>query len=89
MIVDINKVDQLNPELKQQISEVSTLTSNSVYLLELAGNMQASQFSFIAKELSSAFESVGIKCITIPKGLVENIYKLTGGEPDDSRAGIE
>ena len=52
MIVDITKVDQLNPELKQQISEISTLTSNSVYLLELGGNLQASQFRFISKELS-------------------------------------
>lgn len=89
MIVDITKLDQLNPELRQQISEVTTLTSNSVYLLELDGNLQASQFNFISKELSLAFESVGIKCITIPKGLVGNIYKLKGGESDDSRAGIE
>ena len=44
---------------------------------------------FISKELSAAFESVGIKCITIPKGLIENIYKLKGGEPDDSRTSIE
>ena len=89
MIVDINKIDHLNPELKQNISEVSTLNSGSVYLLELDRNLPASQFHFISKELSLAFESVRIKCITIPKGLVENVYKLKGGEPDDSRAGIE
>ena len=89
MIVEMNKIHQLTPELKEKIDSISTLNVNSIYLLELDTNLPASQFHFISKELFSAFESVGLKCITIPKGLVENVYKLKGGEPDDSRTGTE
>lgn len=89
MIVDINKLDQLNPELKENITSMTELSTLSIYLIEMNDRLPASQFQFISKELSSAFESVGIKCITIPEGLIKNIYKLKGGEPDDSRTGIE
>lgn len=89
MIVNISKIDQLTPELKNKISSISTLSSSGIYLLEMDDKLPASQFQFISKELSAAFESVGIKCIIIPKGLIENIYKLKGGEPDDSRTSIE
>ena len=47
MIVNINKIDQLTPELKDQISSISTLSSSEIYLLEMDDKLPASQFHFI------------------------------------------
>ena len=85
MIVDIEKLDQINPDLKERIKSVSELNTDSIYLLELSDRLSASQFQFIAQKISDTFNSLGLQCIIIPNGVIENVYKLRGGEGDDSR----
>lgn len=85
MIIDIEKVDQINPDLKERIKSVSELNTDSIYLLELSDRLSASQFQFIAQNISDTFNSLGLQCIIIPNGVIENVYKLRGGEGDDSR----
>lgn len=85
MIVDIEKLDQINPDLKERITSVSELNTDSIYLLELSDRLSAAQFQFIAQNISDTFNSLGLQCIIIPNGVIENVYKLRGGEGDDSR----
>lgn len=89
MIVDIEKLDQINPDLKERIKSVSELNTDSIYLLELSDRLSASQFQFIAQNISDTFNSLGLQCIIIPNGVIENVYKLRGGEGDDSRTGTK
>lgn len=85
MIVDIEKLDQINPDLKERIKSVSELNTDSIYLLELSDRLSASQFQFIAQNISDTFNSLGLQCIIIPNGVIENVYKLRGGDGNDSR----
>ena len=85
MIVDIEKLDQINPDLKERIKSVSELNTDSIYLLELSDRLSASQFQFIAQNISDTFNSLGLQCIIIPIGVIENVYKLRGGDGNDSR----
>ena len=89
MIVDIEKLNQVNPEVKEKIKSVSELHTESIYLLELEDKIPATQIRFIADHLSETFDSLGLKCIIIPNGLLKNIYKLKGGEDNDSRTSTE
>lgn len=89
MIVNIEKLDQINPDLKERIKSVSELNTDSIYLLELSDRLSASQFQFIAQNISDTFNSLGLQCIIIPNDVIENVYKLRGGEGDDSRTSIK
>lgn len=89
MIVDIERLNQINPEIKEKIKSVSELHTESVYLLELEEKMPATQIRFIADHLSKTFDSLGLKCIIIPNGLLKDIYKLKGGEDNDPRTSTE
>ena len=85
MIVDIEKLNQINPDLKERITSISELNTASIYLLELSDRLSGAQFQFIAQNISDTFNSLGLQCIIIPNGVIENVYKLRGGDGNDSR----
>ena len=89
MSINLDKITQLAPEVKKDIASLVELNTRSLYLLELDANIPASQYDVIAKNINSAFKSLGLNCIIISNGLITNIYQLKGGESDDSRTSVE
>lgn len=89
MNINLDKIAQLAPEFKKDVASLLELNAKSSYILELDAKIPASQYQFIAENISSAFKSLGLNCIIIPNGIIANIYKLKGGETDDSRTSVE
>lgn len=82
-------IDKLTPKLREDIKNIASLDKDKVYILELSKNIPAPQWSELAKHIHKIVTSVGLTCIITPEGTLSNIYELTGGDDNDSRASTE